>query len=145
MLLALIAQNMLFTQIRPMGVCPMVLPAVVVSVAMFRDINTGVIFSLILGIFTDMAFVETTVLFTLLLPAIAFGAGLVAQFYINRRFFAFMGLALIAELITALAQMLATWAGDVWSVEMLKTAAIQTVWSLPPAALCYFPPAKWIE
>lgn len=143
--LALVMQNMLFTQLRPLGICPMWLPAVAASVGMFAGPAGGVAFGLILGIFADMAFTETTVLFTILFPVIAFGTAFVSQFFINRRFFAFLLLALGAELITAMIQMLATLVGDAWSTELIKTALIQTVWSMPFAALAYIPPAKWIK
>ena len=138
-------QNMLFTQVRPLGVCPMVLPAVAVSVGMFEGPVWGCIFSLFLGFFADMAFVENTILFTVLFPLIAFGAAFVSQFYINKRFFAFMGVALMAGFFTALIQMLLTFAGDAWSWQLVRTALLQTVWSLPPAALAFFPPARWIR
>lgn len=143
--LALVMQNMLFTQLRPLGVCPMWLPAVAASVGMFAGPAGGVAFGLILGIFADMAFTETTVLFTILFPVIAFGTAFVSQFFINRRFFAFLLLALGAELVTAMIQMLVTLVGDAWSTEMLRTALIQTAWSMPFAALAYIPPAKWIK
>lgn len=143
--LALVMQNMLFTQLRPLGICPMWLPAVAASVGMFAGPAGGVAFGLILGIFADMAFTETTVLFTILFPVIAFGTAFVSQFFINRRFFAFLLLALGAELITAMIQMLATLVGDAWSTELIKTALIQTAWSMPFAALAYIPPAKWIK
>ena len=84
-------------------------------------------------------------MFTLLLPALAFFAGFVSQFFINRRFFAYMGAAFAACLITAAVQMVGTAASDGWSASMLVTVALQTLWSLPPAVLVYFPPAKWIE
>ena len=145
MFIALITQNMLFTQLRIFGVCPMVLPAVAVSVGMFEGATWGTIFGLIMGYFADMAFVENTILFTVLFPALAFAAGFVSQFYINRRFFAFMGLSLMALLLTAIIQMFVTFAGDAWSGELVKTALLQTLWSLPPAVLAYFPPARWIE
>ena len=145
MFIALITQNMLFTQLRIFGVCPMVLPAVAVSVGMFEGATWGTVFSLIMGYFADMAFVENTILFTVLFPALAFAAGFVAQFYINRRFFAFMGISLVASLITAVFQMLLTFAGDAWSGALLSTALLQTVLSLPPSVLAYFPPARWIE
>ena len=145
MFLALITQNMLFTRLRILGVCPLILPAVAVSVGMFEGATWGTIFSLIMGIFADMAFVENKILFTVLFPALAFGAGFVSQFFINRRFFAFMGLSLFASLITAVIQMLLTFAGDAWSGALVKTALMQTLWSLPPSALAYFPPAEWIE
>ena len=145
MFLSLVAQNMLFTQIRPLGVCPMVLPAVAAAVGMFEGATWGWVFSLIMGIFADMAYVENTILFTLLFPLIGFFSGFVSQFFINRRFFAYMGIAFAASLVTALVQMLATFAGDTWSIQLVSTAILQTLWSLVPAVLAYFPPAKWIE
>ena len=145
MFLSLVAQNMLFTQIRPFGVCPMVLPAVAVAVGMFEGATWGAVFSLIMGIFADMAFIENTVTFTILFPALSFAAGFVSQFYINRRFFAFMGVTLAALLVTGAVQMLKTAAMDVWAGSMITTVLLQTLWSLPPAVLAYFPPAEWIE
>ena len=145
MFLSLIAQTMVLGQIRIFGVCAMVLPAVAVSVGMFEGATLGAIFSLVMGIFADMSFVENTVSFALLFPALAFASGFVSQFFINRRFFAFMGLSLGALFVTALFQMLKTLAGDTLSMSMLVTVVLQTVLSLPAAAVAYFPPAKWIK
>lgn len=143
--LSLVTQDMLFTQFRIFGVCPMVLPAVAVAVGMFEGAGFGAIFSLIMGIFADMAYIENTVTFTLLFPALAFAAAFIAQFFVNRRFFAFMGVAFAGLLITALVQMLRAFAAGGWAWAFVPTVLLQTLWSLPPAALAYFPPAKWIE
>ena len=103
------------------------------------------IFGVVMGIFADMAFVENTILFTVLFPLIAFGTGFVTQFFINRRFFAYMGATLAALLITGLTQMELVILRDAWSPQMISTVLLQTLWSLPPAVLAYFPPAEWIE
>lgn len=145
MFLALVAQNMIFARIHPLGICPFVLPAVCVAVGMFEGATWGSVFSLILGIFADMAFKENTILFTILFPVIAFASGFVSQFFINRRFFAYMCMAVAGLLVTAFVQMVTTTARDAFSFTMVPTALIQTLWSVLPAALAYFPPAKWIE
>ena len=130
--LVLIFQNMALTQIRPLGVCPFMLPAAVVAVGMFEGASWGAIFGLLMGIFADMFYVESTV-------------GFVSQFFINRRFFAYMVAACAALLVTGVAQMLRVLVLEGWSFAFLSTVILQTLWSLPPAVLAYFPPAKWIE
>ena len=141
--LCLLVQTMLLSRFRIAGICPYALPAAAVALGMFEGPIGGVLYSLVLGYFADMAFVENTVLFTLLLPALAFAAGFIAQFFINRRFFAYMGAALLGLAITALGQMLHTSTMDGFSGAMLSTALLQTLWSLPLAALAYIFPARW--
>ena len=139
LLLCLIAQTMLLSRTRIAGICPYALPAAAVAVGMFEGPVAGVLYGLLLGYFADMAFVENTVLF----PGLAFVTGFVAQFFINRRFFAFMGSALLGLALTALGQMLHTSAMDGFSGVMFETVALQTLWSLPLAALAYIFPARW--
>ena len=141
--LCLLVQTMLLSRFRIAGICPYALPAAAVALGMFDGPLGGVLYSLVLGYFADMAFVENTVLFTLLFPALAFAAGFIAQFFINRRFFAYMGAALLGLAITALGQMLHTSTMDGFSGAMLSTALLQTLWSLPLAALAYIFPARW--
>ena len=145
MFLSLLAQTMVLNRVRILGVCPMVLPAVAVAVGMFEGATWGSLFSLVMGIFADMAFIENTVVFTLLFPALAFVSGFISQFFINRRFVAFMGAAIAALLVTGLVQMLHTAAKDVFALSMISTALLQTLWSIPFAVLAYLPPARWIE
>jgi len=145
MFVCLIFQEMFFSKLRPLGVCPMFLPAVVAAVGMFEGVTWGAIFGLVMGIFADMAYVETTVMFTLAYPVIAFAVGFVAQFFINRRFLAYMVCAVGALLAAALVQMLRVVAVSGFSFYAIETVILQVVWSVPLAAIVYFPPAKWIE
>ena len=145
MFLSLMCQTMLFSKAKLFGVYPMFLPAVAIAVGMFQGATWGAIFSLVMGFFADMAYVESTITFTVLFPALAFAAGFVAQFFINRRFFAYMGAAIMGLLITAVVQMLKTIALDTWAASMIPTVLLQVLWSLPAAAIAYFPSAKWIR
>lgn len=143
--LTLVLQNMVLTHVRPLGVCPFVLPAAVVAVGMFEGGTWGAVFGLVMGLYADMFYIESTVGFALLFPALAFAAGFVAQFFINRRFFGYMTAAAAALLITGAMQMLRVLVSDSWSMSMLVTVLLQALWSLPLAALLYFPPARWID
>ena len=145
MLVVLIVQDMVLTQIRPGGVCAFIPPAAVAAVAMFEGAIPGVVFALVMGVFTDMFTPGTLITYTLLFPAIAFGVGMLAQFFVNRRFLGFMLLALAALLLTALVQTLVIALKSSGSFSAIGTALLQTLWSLPFAALVYFPPARWIE
>ena len=143
MFLTLMAQNMLLSHIRPLGVCPLILPAAAAAVGRFEGATWGPLLSLVMGYFADMSFVENRVFFLVLLPLLSLLSAFVSQFFINRRFFAFLGISLTVLLITGLLQMLKTMAGDTWSSDMLTVAALQTLWSLPFSALTYFLPERW--
>ena len=83
--------------------------------------------------------------FTMLLPIIGFAMGFVSQFFINKRFFAYMIASLAAFAVTGLVQLVKVLVLDGWAFSMLTTLVLQALWSLPLAAILYFPPAKWIE
>ena len=123
----------------------MFLPATAVAVGIFEDPVPGAVFALILGVFADMAFVENVVLFTVLFPVLSFATGFVCRFFINRRFFAFIFTSIAALAVTAVVQMVRTALSDAWSISMLPTVVLQVLWSIPPAILSYFGPAKWIN
>ena len=143
--LTLVLQTMALTHLRPLGVCPFILPAAVVAVGMFEGANWGAIFALAMGLSADMFYIESTVGFTLLFPALAFGAGFVSQFFINRRFTGYMLISALALLLTGFMQMLRVLVTEGFAPVMIGTVLLQALWALPFAALLYFPPARWIE
>lgn len=143
--LTLVLQTMALTHLRPLGVCPFILPAAVVAVGMFEGANWGALFALAMGLCADMFYIESTVGFTLLFPALAFGAGFISQFFINRRFTGYMLVAAGALLVTGFMQMLRVQVSEGLAPAMIATVLLQALWALPFAALLYFPPARWIE
>ena len=145
MFLTLMAQNMVFSHIRPFGVCPLVLPAMAAAVGMFEGATWGPLLSMVMGYFADMSFVEHRVFFLLVLPGVSLLSAFLSQFFVNRRFLGFLLLAAAALLLTALVQTLIIAVKSAGSFSAVGTAVLQTLWSLPLAALVYFPPARWIE
>lgn len=145
MLLMLIFQTMVITHFRPLGVCAFVLPTAAIAVGMFEGAAFGTVFGLVLGIFTDMFYVESTVMYTMLFPALAFLTGFTAQFFINRRFVSFIVAAFAGMLITGFVQILAVSLTDSFSFSMISTVILQTLWTMPLSLLAYYPAARWIE
>lgn len=139
-MLAMILQSLLFSRFSFFGVKGFILPAAAVAVGMYRGGVRGTVFGLFLGIFADMAFSETTILFTLLFPIIGFLFGFAADFYINKSFFAFMVFTVFALFVTAFMQLLS--ASIISGAEFFNgilTAVGQTLVSIIPSALLYFP------
>lgn len=142
--LMLVLQTMVITHFRPAGICAFVLPAAVVGVGMFEGAVWGTLFGLALGLLSDMFFVGSSFTYALVFPVLAFFAGFMAQFFMTRKFPAYIVLCVAALLITGGVQMLVTAVNDVWSVSMIRVVLLQTLWSIPVAALLYLPPAWWL-
>ncbi len=140
MLVIMFFQTTVFSGIAPLGVRAMFLPVAVVSVGMFEGGTWGGFFGLFLGLLGDVAYTENVVLFTVLFPILGFFSGLVAEFFVNRRFFSFFFVCVTALLITAFCQMfrLLVFAGAE-PLALVKTALLQTLWSLPFTVPLYFP------
>ena len=128
----LLLQNVVFSHIAPLGVRSMFMPALVTAVALFEGGSRGGDFGLAAGILCDLFFAGQTVLFTVLFPLIGFAVGLLADFYLNRRFFSYAVLAVLSLFIAALAQMfpLLVYKGQ-GSWALWRTVILQTLWSVP--------------
>ena len=139
LLLFLLLQDVVFSHISPLGVRSMFMPALVVGVAEFEGGRTGGIFGLFAGIACDLLFSSQRVLFTILFPVMGFVAGLLVDFYLNRRFFSYAVMAVLALFAAAFAQMFALlFFLDQGSVHLWFTAVLQTLWSLPFVPLAYY-------
>lgn len=141
---ALVLQNMIVSHFPLFGAKALFVPALVVAIGMFEGGIWGGIIGLLAGLLSDSAFSASTVTFTIVFPVLGFFAGMLAEFVINRRFYSYMLLSLAALGVTALCQIFPLFAFNGAALgDLLKTAAIQTLWSLPFAAPLY-PAAKKI-
>ncbi len=121
------------------GVRAWPMPALIAAIGLFEGGLWGGLFGIFAGIFADMAGANTTVLLTVTLAALGFLSGLVGQMLINRRFYSYMLAAAVFLLAAALCQALHVWVYHGASpLALLRTAALQMLWSLPLAVPCYF-------
>ena len=151
MLLVMLLQSVLFSRISIFGAKGFIIPAAAVAagiysftvhngLAVYLGGVRGAVFGIFLGLFTDMAFSETTVLFTILFPMIGFGAGFASEFYINKSFFAFMIFSVAAILLCGIVQLIHALAGGGTELTAgLITVLLQTVLSVLPVMLLYLP------
>ena len=137
--IALWLQTGVFSRIAPLGVKPMFLPAVVVAIGLWEDGVWGGVLGLVAGVGCDLALAGSTVLFLILLAAVGFFSGVLAEFFINRRFFAFLLLSAAALLLTAFCQAFPLWAfRGAAPAALAPVALLQAAWSLPFAVPAYF-------
>ena len=137
MLLVMLLQSVLFSRISIFGAKGFIIPA---AAGIYLGGVRGAVFGIFLGLFTDMAFSETTVLFTILFPMIGFGAGFASEFYINKSFFAFMIFSVAAILLCGIVQLIHALAGGGTELTAgLITVLLQTVLSVLPVMLLYLP------
>ncbi len=132
-------QDLLASYVTLGGVKALFIPAAVVCVALFEGGAWGAMFGLAAGFLADMGFAENSVLFTILFPLLGYTAGVLGKYVLRRAFITGLVLSAAALLLTALFQMFPFFfrSSSFWAV--LKTGVLQVLWSLPFAALIYFP------
>ena len=139
MIVMLTLEETVLSRISPLGVRANPMPALVTAVGLFEGGLWGGVFGVFAGLFADMAGSSTTVLMTITFAAIGFLSGLVCQLLINRRFYSCMIASALALLLTGLCQGLPVWVYHGASpLALLRTAALQALWSLPFAVPSYF-------
>ena len=137
--LTLWLQTMVFSRAALLGAAPFFVPALIVAIGMFEGGVWGGMLGLAAGFGCMLSMSGSPVLFLVLLPVFGFLSGLLADFLINRRFVAYLLLAALALLVTALLQALPLWVFRGASPRPLFTVALlQALWSLPLAVPAYF-------
>ena len=130
--LTLLAQNTLFAKLRIWGVHVIVLPALMTAVGMFRGPVWGGVFGIFAGVFANMGYPESIVLFILLLPLIGYVAGMLSEHLLTRSLVAFLCMVLGAQLLTAFFQFFRLWVFQGAELKaLLITGLKQTAVSLP--------------
>jgi cell shape-determining protein MreD len=143
--IALIVQEIVLSGLRLGKYYAFLLPSIAVALGMFEGSFWGSMLALVLGLFTDLMYPETVIMYMILFPATAFTVGFLVRFFLNRSFLAYMGSAFICLIVTGLVQGLKVLMTDSFTVEVFVTVVVQTLISLPLAALCYFPPMRFRE
>ena len=128
-----------FSRIAPLGVRPFFLPAVAVAIGLWEGGVWGAAFGMLTGFLCDQVMIESTVTYLILFSLLGFAAGVLGQFFINRRFLACFLASAAALAIFAGVEVVPVWIfkgaalGDV-----LPVAELQILWSLPFIIPCYF-------
>jgi len=131
-------QTMVLSRAAILGAAPLFLPALAVAIGMWEGGVWGGVLGLVSGGLLDAACSDTHVLFTLLFLAFGFFAGLLAEYFINRRFLSYVLLSALALLLTAFVQIAPLWLLHGSPFEPLaRTALLQALWSLPFALPVY--------
>jgi len=139
-LLVLFLQNTLLGGLTLFGVKMLFVPAACVAVGILEGGFRGGLFGLLAGFLCDMAFPENSVLFTILFPVLGFCAGAAAEFWLSRTFSAYLAAAAVGMAITGLCQMVHVLLREPGAIlYCLLMVLAQTLWSLPMAAVVYFP------
>ena len=139
-LAAVIVQDVILSRLPLMGVRVMVLPVAVVAVGFFEGGVWGAVYGLILGILGDMSFSVSSITFTVLFPLMGFASGVLAAFFVNKRFFSFFFICFFMLLVTAFCQLFRFLVfTDTNTVPLLVTGGLQTLWALPFTPLFYYP------
>lgn len=139
-LLVLLVQNLILSNIRILGVSPMITPIMVVAVGFFEGGVWGGVFGLLIGLVSDITLNSASIMMTVLFPILGFLSGALALFFMSRRIMPFFFLSLCALLITVICQMfkfLVFTNTDVMYV--ILGGALQTLWSIPFIYAIYYP------
>lgn len=133
-------QDLLAARLPLWGVRPMMIPAAVVAIGLYEGGLWGGFLGLAAGFFYDMGYIEQSVLFTILLTAVGFFAGVLGKYLLHKGFVSYMALVLAAMVLITVAQMIPfLFFTETRDAAVWRTGLIQILWSLPWAVPIFFP------
>ena len=134
-----VLQEIVLGSIRIHGVDAFILPVMIVCIGIFEDAVIGTVSGLILGIFTEYLFIESTITFVLLFPLLGFLSGFLTSFFFNKSFISYMIISCGAMLFTGAVQLVKVMMVCGFSFELIVTLILQTLMTMPLAVLCWIP------
>ena len=137
--LALWLQTAVFSRLLLTGIRPFFVPVLPVAVGLWEGGLWGGFYGMALGLFCDIGYTDSNVQYMVLFTLLGFFAGLLGEFFINRRFFAYFLLSALALTANAAMQTIPVWVfRDAPLEELIPVAAAQFFLSLPFAVPVYF-------
>lgn len=138
-----ILQSMVFPRLKIHGVCPVILPIAVVGVALFEGSAWGAGFGAAAGMFCDLSFYSSPVVFTIFLAFTGLMVGLMADHFLANGFPSYLLASIAALLLTAFLQMFQYLAFQrLPFANLAETALAQTLYSMLFILPLYFPAKK---
>lgn len=125
-----ILQHFVFSRIPLWGVKPLILPVAVIGIGFFGGSVWGGVFGIFAGILCDVAFV-TAPLFTIALPVVGVGSGLLSEYALLKNLLSYLITSLLGLFLISFLQMFPfLFFRDVEPSILLRIAALQTAYSL---------------
>ena len=149
----LVLQNLIVSRIPLFGIHALLIPAAVVAVGLFEGGLWGGFVGLAAGYFSDMAYTDHVVLFTILLPAVGFFIGALGKYMLQKGFVSYLVMVFLTLTAVAFCQMFRTlflagsdaqafrslyFSGRYYWI-VLRTGLLQTLWSLVWSMPIYLP------
>lgn len=139
LIILFVLQSMVFARLRILGIAPLLLPVAVVGVAMFEGATWGGGFGIAAGVFCDISYSETIVMFTVLLMLLGAGIGLLGEYILARGFPSYLVCCVLMLAVVSFVQMFSFLVFEhVNAGVLIRVALAQTGYSLVFAVPIYY-------
>ncbi len=124
-------QAAVFPRIPIWGIKPLIMPLAAVCIGVFEGSLWGGFLGLLCGLLCDFSVADTTVLFTVYLTILGFGAGLLSEYVLARGFPSFFVCSIVSLLLAAFLQSFKFLVYQGVSPLIIgRTALFQTIYSM---------------